>query len=72
MGVILGFVVGYVMGARAGERGFEDLKNTVASLGSSEALRDLVSGGTSLLTEALKSGGKVLSQASGPQLRGVA
>lgn len=64
MGVMIGFVIGYVMGTREGENGFEELKATVASITSSEQLREFVMGGLGLLADVVKSSAKTLAERS--------
>lgn len=64
MGVMIGFIVGYVMGTRAGQEGFDELKATLRSITSSEEVRDLVTGGISILGDVLKSGTEALAERS--------
>lgn len=60
MGVMLGFFVGYVMGTRAGEAGFEELVSTVREIVGSGELKELVSGGLGLLSDAVRAGSKAM------------
>jgi len=71
---MIGFAVGYVLGTRAGEEGFEELKATLKALTSSDEVKDLLTGGFSLLSDAVKSGREVLSERAGdgPAVRRVA
>ncbi len=74
MGVMIGFVVGYVLGTRAGEEGFEELKSTLKAITSSDEVKDLLTGGFSLLSDVVRSGREVLSERTGegPAVRRVA
>ena len=71
MGVMLGFFVGYVMGTRAGQEGFEELMATARQIIGSEQLKELVSGGVSLLGEAAKAGTKAVGN-GGASVRRIA
>ncbi len=74
MGVMIGFMVGYVLGTRAGDDGYEELKATLRSITSSEEVKDLLSGGFSLLSDVVRSGREVLAERTGdgPVVRRVA
>jgi hypothetical protein len=48
MGTILGVIIGYVLGTRAGEQGFEELREAWKVITSSEEVRDLVTGSLSM------------------------
>jgi hypothetical protein len=72
MGVMLGFFVGYVMGTRAGQEGFEELVATARQIAGSEQLKELVSGGMSLLGEAAKAGTKAVGSGNGASVRRIA
>lgn len=75
MGVIVGFIVGYVLGTKAGAEGFEELKGTLKSITSSEELKDLATGGLSILGDVLKTGvGALADRSSGkdPAVRRIA
>ena len=68
MGAIIGVVIGYVLGTRAGEKGFEELRDAWKTITTSEEVRDLVAGGISIAGDALRRGGGLLAerlQASG-------
>jgi hypothetical protein len=72
---MIGFAVGYVLGTRAGQEGYEELKTTFRSITSSGELRDLLTGGFSVLADAVKSAAATLaerSEAEGPRMRQVA
>jgi hypothetical protein len=74
MGVIIGVIVGYVMGARAGEQGFDELKEAWATIKSSEEARDLMTGGLAIAASLVSKGGGMLVerlQASGNGSAGV-
>lgn len=43
MGILLAFGVGYVVGARAGERGYQDVVDAIKQLRESEEAHDLMS-----------------------------
>ena len=72
MGVMLGFFVGYVMGTRAGQEGFEELVSTLKQILGSAELKELLSGGVSLVGEAVKAGSKSFGDRGLPAVRQVA
>lgn len=72
MGVILGFFVGYVMGTRAGQEGFDELVSTVRQIVGSGELKELVSGGLSLVGEAVRAGSNAVGNGSRSPVRRVA
>lgn len=72
MGVMLGFFVGYVMGTRAGQEGFDELVATVRQIAGSAELREMLSGGVSLLGDALRAGSKAMSNGSLAPVRQIA
>lgn len=53
MGALIGFAVGYVFGMRKGPEGFDELRESWETISSSEEVRDLVSGGASILRDLL-------------------
>ena len=61
MGVLVGFVVGYIMGAKAGEKGLEQLTGTLRTLTTSGDLKELISGAAGIVGDAVKSGTKALA-----------
>jgi hypothetical protein len=48
MGVIIGVVVGYALGTRAGEEGWDELRDAWKVISTSDEVRDLLSGGFSM------------------------
>lgn len=72
MGVMLGFFVGYVMGTRAGREGFDELVTTVRQILGSSELRELVSGGVSVLGEAVRAGTKAIGNGGQADIRRIA
>ncbi|MGH9280309.1 MAG: hypothetical protein ACRD12_19695 [Acidimicrobiales bacterium] len=71
MGVIIGFAVGYVLGTRAGQEGYEELRTTLKSITSSSEIRDLLTGGFSVLADVVKSGATTLAERSETEGRSV-
>jgi len=65
MGTLLGFVVGYVMGARAGPEGLAALKESARGLAATPEVKGIISGGLSMLGNALRAQGKELTVGSG-------
>lgn len=61
MGTMIGFVLGYVLGTKAGPKGFEDLQASWQTISSSDELRDMLSGGLSVLRDLLQQGRGVLA-----------
>jgi hypothetical protein len=61
VGAIVGFVLGYVLGTRAGAEGQNQLKEAWSTITSSEELKDLLSGGISVLTDLAKQGRGLLA-----------
>jgi len=76
MGAMIGFVLGYVLGTKAGPEGYEDMRASWKTISSSEELRDMLSGGLSVLRDLLQQGRGVLvdklSSDDGGSLRRVA
>jgi|SoiMethySBSTD1v2_1073268.scaffolds.fasta_scaffold961587_2 hypothetical protein len=62
MGAMVGVVIGYVLGTRAGERGFEELKESWDTISSSQEVRDMISGGLALAAVMLRQGRGVLAE----------
>jgi hypothetical protein len=69
MGTIIGFVIGYVLGTRAGQQGFEELKQAWATVSSSEETRELVSGLLSVLADLARQGRAMLAERLAPDER---
>jgi hypothetical protein len=44
MGTVLGVVIGYVLGVRAGEHGWDELRDAWDVISTSEEVRDLLAG----------------------------
>jgi hypothetical protein len=61
VGAIIGFFLGYVLGTKAGADGQEQLKNAWTTITSSEELKDMLSGGLSMLTDLSRQGRSLLA-----------
>lgn len=61
MGAVIGVVIGYVLGTRAGEKGYEELRDAFNTIRSSEEVRDMVSGGLSIGRDLLRRGSEMLA-----------
>ena len=61
MGTVLGFVIGYVVGSKAGDQGYEELRDAWATISSSEEVRDIISGGLAALADVVRQGRSVLA-----------
>ncbi len=62
MGAMVGMVIGYVLGTRAGERGFEELKESWETISSSQEVRDMIAGGVALAAVMLRQGRSALAE----------
>jgi hypothetical protein len=62
MGAMVGVVIGYVLGTRAGERGFEELKESWETISSSQEVRDMIAGGVALAAVMLRQGRSALAE----------
>ena len=62
MGAMIGMVIGYVMGTRAGERGYEELRDAWRTITTSEEVKDMVAGGFALAGDMLQRGRGLLAQ----------
>ncbi len=60
MGAVVGLVVGYVLGCRAGEKGYQELKDSLHTITTSEEVKELVSGGLSVLADLVDQGRAIL------------
>ena len=60
MGAVVGLVVGYVLGTRAGEKGYEELRDSWHTITTSEEVKELVSGGFSVLADMVQQGKALL------------
>lgn len=61
MGAIIGFVLGYVLGTKAGAEGQNQLKDAWNTISSSEELKDMLSGGISVLGDLARQGRGLLA-----------
>lgn len=61
MGVIVGVVIGYVLGSRSGEKGFEELREALRTISTSEEVRDMVAGGLSVAGDLVRQGRGLLA-----------
>jgi hypothetical protein len=62
MAAMVGMVIGYVLGTRAGERGFEELKESWDTISSSQEVRDMIAGGLSIAAVVLRQGRGALAE----------
>jgi hypothetical protein len=62
MGVLVGVVIGYLLGARSGERGFEELKDAWKTISTSEEVKDMLAGGMSLAGDLFRQGRGLLAE----------
>jgi putative ribosome biogenesis GTPase RsgA len=60
MGAVVGLVIGYVLGTRAGEKGYEELRESWRTITTSEEVKELVSGGLSVLADMVGQGKALL------------
>ena len=76
MGTVIGVVVGYALGTRAGEKGWDEFRQSWKVISSSEEVRDMVGAGFSMARQLIGRGGELLAGAagngSGGSLRSVA
>jgi hypothetical protein len=61
MGLVVGLVVGYVLGTRAGDKGFEELRDAWETISTSEEVKDMVTGGLSMASDLLTHGRGILA-----------
>ncbi|HKE76199.1 MAG TPA: hypothetical protein VKB57_21460 [Acidimicrobiales bacterium] len=66
MGAIVGVVVGYVLGTRAGEKGWEELRDAWETISTSEEVRDLVSGGLSMAGDMVRRASDLVNERLNP------
>jgi hypothetical protein len=62
MGAIIGMVIGYVMGTRAGDQGYQELKDAWKTISSSQEVKDMVSGGMAMAGDLLRQGRGLLAE----------
>ena len=61
MGTMLGVVIGHVLGTRAGEKGYDELRDAWNTIRSSDEVKDMVAGGFSIARGLLQRGGEMLA-----------
>ena len=61
MGTMLGVVIGYVLGTRAGEKGYEELRDAWKTISTSEEVKDIAVGGLALARGLLQRGSSLLA-----------
>jgi hypothetical protein len=66
MGAIVGVVIGYVLGTRAGEKGWDELREAWHTISTSDEVRDLVSGGLSMAGDLVRRGSALLAERLNP------
>jgi hypothetical protein len=57
VGTVFSFALGYYLGVKAGPKAFEELLAAWEQIRSSDEVRDLLSGGVSVLRDVLQQGG---------------
>jgi hypothetical protein len=62
MGTVIGVVIGYVLGTRAGDKGFEELRDAWKTITTSDEVKDMVAGGMSIAGDLLRRGGGMLAE----------
>jgi hypothetical protein len=62
MGTMLGLVIGYVLGTRAGEKGYEELRDAWHTIRTSEEVRDMAIGGLAIGRSLLQRGSSMLAE----------
>jgi hypothetical protein len=62
MGAMIGMVIGYVLGTRAGEKGYEELRDAWKTITTSDEVKDMITGGLSLAGDLLHQGRGLLAQ----------
>jgi hypothetical protein len=71
MGTMIGFAMGYMLGTRAGERGWEELRESWKTISTSGEMRDLLSGGLALARDLLRQGATLMAERLDQGERGV-
>ena len=66
MGAIVGVVIGYVLGTRAGEKGWEELRDAWDTIASSDEVRDMVSGGLAMAGDFVRRGSALVNERLNP------
>jgi hypothetical protein len=62
MGTMLGLVIGYVLGTRAGEKGYDELRDAWKTIRTSEEVKDMVVGGLAVGRSLLQRGSSMLAE----------
>lgn len=62
MGAIIGLLIGYVLGVRAGDKGYQELRESWQTITTSQGFRDLLGGLFALTGEFVTRGRGVLAQ----------
>ena len=62
MGTMVGLVIGYVLGTRAGEKGYEELRDAWKTISTSEEVKDMAIGGLALAKGFLQRGSLLLAE----------
>ncbi|HEV3265562.1 MAG TPA: hypothetical protein VG014_08565 [Acidimicrobiales bacterium] len=65
MAAIIGAVVGYLFGTRDGQEGWNEIVDAWKVITTSEEVRDMVSGGVSMLRDVLGRGGETFAERMG-------
>ncbi|HEV8065075.1 MAG TPA: hypothetical protein VGP46_09595 [Acidimicrobiales bacterium] len=60
MGAMIGFLVGYFLGVKAGPKGYEELREAWQVISTSDEVKDLVSGGMTIVKELARQGGSIV------------
>ena len=62
MGTMLGVVIGYVLGTRAGEKGYDELRDAWKTIRTSEEVKDMALGGLAVGRSLLQRGSLLLAE----------
>ena len=71
MGTAIGLVIGYMLGSRAGEDGWKEFRESWKSITASEEVRDVLSGGISMVGDLVQRGSGLLAERLQPHEPGV-
>jgi hypothetical protein len=59
---MIGMVIGYVLGTRAGDQGYQELKEAWKTISSSQEVKDILSGGMAMAGDLLRQGRGILAE----------
>jgi hypothetical protein len=61
VGTVIGLALGYYLGVKAGPGGLEELLDAWKTISTSAEVRDMVSGGASVMRDLLQQGGSLVA-----------